>query len=518
MKEQNGLFKLSLLNVVFCFLVACTDHQGVLSKSEKETGNSPLAARIFGQEISLKEIDSRLQLALYDLQEMQYTLRVDKIYELTGKNDNKKEVEILLPVPIPPRLELPHKSSLLRGNPKAPITISVFCSFQSPHCKSLQPVLRRLVAQYQGWTRQVNFDFPLKFHKEGVPAAHAARCAEEQGGYWNYHDALYAQTPKFNRKMYSTLGQRLQLDESRFQQCMVDSDVRKNILKDRDMAVRLGFKNVPVVLINGLYLKGLRTFEQYAYWLESELHTMGVVLGEKYIWYDSDGENDKNLPFTTLPLALVGVSASSDKKNSKALIEVEWARAQYFTLGQKLQPKVSLRRLYSGFAVIDNHGSLEKLPLKGKAGVDIPLTYSRQQSEEARRRIEQPQGAGSRRLIKPSGILTLGQEWLGKQLEQRELLEAKFIEAELEVEGHHLMRLEGVADNEFFTALGFQENDVLLRVNDSWVHSGQNSLWDALASGEIIDVAFIRKGLPHRLQYVVDDLGYFEEESDSEGE
>ncbi|MFA0812565.1 thioredoxin domain-containing protein [Microbulbifer epialgicus] len=518
MKKRNGLFWLPLLNVVFYFLIACTDHQEVRSKAQTETGSPPLAARIAGQEISLEKVDSALQLTLYDLQEMQYALRVDKIYELAAKNDNKKAVEILLPTPMPPRLDLPYKSDLFQGNPKAPITISVFCSYQSPHCKSIQPVLRRLAVQYQGWTRQANFDFPLKFHKEGIPAAHAARCAAEQGSYWNYHDALYVQTPKLDQEIYSALGQRLQLDSARFQQCMTDADIRSSVLKDRNMAMHLGLKNVPVVLINGLYLKGLRTFEQYAYWLERELRTKGVVSGEKYIWRDTSEKNDRNLPFTKLPLALVGVSGSSAKESYKALIEVERARAQYFILGQQLLPKVSLLRLYSGFAVIDNHGRVEKLPLRGKAGVDISLTDSRQQSEEARRRIEQPLGGGSRRLIKPSGVLTLGQEWLRKQLEHRELLEAKFIEAELEVEGYHLMRLEGVANNEFFTVLGFQENDVLMRVNDSWVHSGQNTLWDALASGEIIDVTFMRKGLPQRLQYVVEELGYFEEESDSQRE
>ncbi|MFS1524954.1 thioredoxin domain-containing protein [Microbulbifer sp. 2304DJ12-6] len=512
MKRRNGLFWLLLLHALFYCLTACTDYEA--APRAADTGQSPLAARIAGQEIRLEKIDNALQLALYDLAEMQYGLRVGRIYELADKNNHKKAVEILLPVPVPPRIDLSSKSRLFRGNPKAPITISVFCSFQSPHCKSIQPVLRRLAERYRGWTRQAHLDFPLKFHKEGVQAAHAARCAAEQGGYWKYHDALYVQTPRLDGKLYLALAQRLQLDGARFQHCIKDADIRSKVLKDRKMAMDLGLKNVPVVLINGLYLKGSRTFEQYAYWVDRELHSMGVSTGEKYVWRDSNGINDRDLPFTTLPLALVGVSESSAEENSKGLIEVEQTRAQYFTLGQQLLPNVSLLRLHRRFAVIDHHGSLEKLPLKGEMATDIPLTDSHQQSEAARQRIEQPLGPGTGRLIEPSGVLTLGQAWLRKQLAQRELLEAKFTEAALAVEGHHLLRLEGIADSEFFNGLGLQENDVLLRVNDSWVHSGQNTLWEALTSGQIIDVTFMRKGLPYRLQYVVEELGYFEGDPD----
>ncbi|MDP5208373.1 thioredoxin domain-containing protein [Microbulbifer sp. 2205BS26-8] len=511
MKKRNGLFWLSLQNVLFYCLTACTEYEQVPRAAD--TGQSPLAARIGGREIRLEKIDNALQLALYDLAEMQYGLRVGKIYELADKKYHKQAVEILLPVPVPPRIELPGNSNLLRGNPKAPITISVFCSFQSPHCKSLQPVLRRLAEHYPGWTGQAHFDFPLKFHREGIPAAHAARCAAAQGAYSHYHDALYEQTPKLDGKLYAALAQRLQLDEVRFRQCLADADVRSKVLKDRAMAIDLGLNNVPVVLINGLYQKGPRTFEQYAYWVEGELRAMGVSPGAPYVWRDSGGVNDRNLPMTTLPLALVGVSASSVEENTKALIEVEQARTRYFTLGEQLLPNVSLLRLYDRFAVIDNRGSLERLPLRGEAGTDIPLTDSRPISEAARQRIEQPLGPGTRRLIEPSGVLTLGQEWLRKQLDQRELLEAKFTQAELALEGHHLLRLEGITDSEFFTGLGLQENDVLLRVNDSWVHSGQNTLWEALTSGRIVDVTLMRKGLPYRLQYVVEELGYFDEDA-----
>ncbi|WP_445362190.1 thioredoxin domain-containing protein [Microbulbifer sp. ANSA003] len=472
-----------------------------------------VAARIGGREVTVQELDRDLQFVLYDIAEMEHKLRLNKLHEFISETSGAgTDVEILLPVPKPPRIELSYENRAVRGNPEAPVTVAVFCSFQSPHCKSFQPVLRQLLSEYPGWVRQVNFDFPLKFHREGVSAAVSARCAGDQDTFWEYHDALYARTPNLGDNAYIQTAKHLSVDSAYFANCVEDESYRALVLKDQETALQLGLKNVPVVFINGLYLKGKRSFEQYSYWVERELAKLNIDQKQKHTWEQQ--RNGKNrLPVTNLPLALVGISESSIENKSKALVEVEGQKARYYSLGQPLLKDVSLRRLEGNYAVINNQGTLERLLLQGEEGNTVSLTYFRQHTEELRQRIEQPHGEEGKKLIEPAGVLTLGQEWLSKHLEQRESLEAKFTKAELKVEGHHLIRLEGVAGNEFFTALGFEDNDVLLRVNDSWVHSGQNGLWSALASGKVIDVAFMRKGLPHRLQYVVEELGYFEEKS-----
>jgi len=475
-----------------------------------------IAARINGQEVSVQALDKELQFALYDIAEMEHKLRLNKLHELIAKRGkDSEEIEVFLPVPEPPRIELNYDGRTTRGNPEAPITIAVFCSFQSPHCKSFQPILRRVLNDYHGWVRQVNFDFPLKFHREGIKAAISAKCAGEQNAFWGYHDALYAKSPILGEKSYSQAAGSLSIDGSRFEACVEGMRYKEEILKDQAVALGLSLKNVPVVFINGLYLKGARSFEQYSFWIKKELTALDIDPTQKHTW-NNRKESEQRIPLTDLPLTLVGVSESSISGKSKALIAVEGNEASYFLPEDVLLKGVILKYLKRDYAVIDNHGATERLPLKGRASDSILITYSHQHDGIMRQRIEQPQEGGGKKLIEPAGVLTLGQEWLTNQLEQRDELEAKFTEAELEVEGYQLMRLEGVADNEFFTALGFEENDVLLRVNDSWVHSGQNALWDALASGRVIDVAFMRKGLPQRLQYVVEELGYFEEGSDEE--
>jgi protein-disulfide isomerase len=44
---------------------------------------------------------------------------------------------------------------------------------------------------YPGKVRVVYRDFPLNFHPNAKPAAIAARCAGNQGKYWEMHDVLF---------------------------------------------------------------------------------------------------------------------------------------------------------------------------------------------------------------------------------------------------------------------------------------------------------------------------------------
>ncbi len=39
-------------------------------------------------------------------------------------------------------------------------------------------------------------DYPLPFHAHAIDAAKAARCANEQGKFWQYRDSLFANQSK----------------------------------------------------------------------------------------------------------------------------------------------------------------------------------------------------------------------------------------------------------------------------------------------------------------------------------
>src|SRR5439155_19777940 len=123
----------------------------------------------------------------------------------------KAEVSVLLR---PPKVEVGYDPARLRGEAKAPVTIVEFSDFQCPYCKKVQPILTDLLAKYNGRVKLAYRDFPLRtLHAQAQLAAEAARCAEGQGKFWLYHDALFADQSKLDEAGLVKTAQMLGLNE-----------------------------------------------------------------------------------------------------------------------------------------------------------------------------------------------------------------------------------------------------------------------------------------------------------------
>src|SRR5258708_21431475 len=73
------------------------------------------------------------------------------------------------------------------GRPDAPLTMVEFTDLQCPFCR--QFVITSFEEIKKNWIdtgklRYISRDFPLDFHPLALPAARAARCAGEQGKFW----------------------------------------------------------------------------------------------------------------------------------------------------------------------------------------------------------------------------------------------------------------------------------------------------------------------------------------------
>ena len=77
-----------------------------------------------------------------------------------------------------------------RGPESAPVTLVEFSDYQCPFCRRAHPALEEVLARYGDRVRFVYLDYPLPNHSRAVPASQAARCAGEQGKYWDYHENL----------------------------------------------------------------------------------------------------------------------------------------------------------------------------------------------------------------------------------------------------------------------------------------------------------------------------------------
>ena len=147
-----------------------------------------------------------------------------------------------------------------RGSAAARVTVVEFSDYQCPYCaRHHRETLPQLERDYiaTGKVRYVARDFPLGKHERARPAAIAAACADEQGRFWEMHDALFA-TPIRSREGAIALARRLGLDAERFAADLRDPTVRAEVDRQRALCGNAQVRGVPTFFINGRRMVGSR--------------------------------------------------------------------------------------------------------------------------------------------------------------------------------------------------------------------------------------------------------------------
>ena len=170
------------------------------------------------------------------------------------------------------RAEVITTGAPFRGSDNAQITIVKFEDFQCPYCKTVQPTFLNILKLYDGKVRLVHKDLPLDaIHPQARPAAEAARCAADQGKFWEYHDKLYAQAPKLAVEELKSAAKEIGLNVASFDQCLVSGKFKAAVQRDFSEAAGLGLTGTPAFFINGRELSGAQPIEAFTAIIDEEL-------------------------------------------------------------------------------------------------------------------------------------------------------------------------------------------------------------------------------------------------------
>jgi len=175
----------------------------------------------------------------------------------------------------PPRQEL-EATRLVRGPVDAPVTIMTFSDYQCPYCIRSEPVLAEVLARYPEQVRLVHRHFPLdSIHPFARPAAEAAMCADEQGRFWDFHDAIFARQGRLAEDSFTEIGDELGLDLPALEQCIAER--RYQAFVDADFAAGrdAGVTGTPAFFVNGIALKGARNADELSRVVDAELARLG---------------------------------------------------------------------------------------------------------------------------------------------------------------------------------------------------------------------------------------------------
>ena len=176
---------------------------------------------------------------------------------------------------LPPRVEVGHDPSRVRGNPDAKITIVEFSDFQCPFCLKAHATIQELLSKYGDTVKLAYRDFPLRqIHPDAHGAAEASRCAGEQGKFWEYHDLLFENQKDFGEETFQGYAEILELDAGVFTTCLESGKFQSQIQEDLQEGTRLGVTGTPGFFINGIPLTGAQPASVFEEIIDAELATI----------------------------------------------------------------------------------------------------------------------------------------------------------------------------------------------------------------------------------------------------
>ncbi len=152
------------------------------------------------------------------------------------------------------------------------ITIIEYSEFQCPFCERVQPAAKRIMKEYQGKIRWIVRDFPLGFHDRARPAAIAARCAKDQGKYWEMYEEMFKNQKALSDGDFKKYAGNIKLDTKKFDECVgKPGKIVDAIDANMKSGEKVGVTGTPAFFINGRRLSGALPYEEFKKVIDSEL-------------------------------------------------------------------------------------------------------------------------------------------------------------------------------------------------------------------------------------------------------
>lgn len=149
------------------------------------------------------------------------------------------------------------------GPTNAQITIVEYADFRCPHCAEANFELKKIREAFPDKVRLVWKDFPFLPPVNVTWLAHeAARCAEKQGKFWEYHDVLFMNQDNLSRENLLAIAREFKLDEKIFVQCLESGQTKPLIQRGFEEGKAVGVDGAPYFFVNGEKWTGEMTVER----------------------------------------------------------------------------------------------------------------------------------------------------------------------------------------------------------------------------------------------------------------
>ncbi|MFC7931545.1 DsbA family protein [Streptomyces cinereoruber] len=168
---------------------------------------------------------------------------------------------------------------LALGRADAPVVLIEYADFKCGYCgkfaRDTEPVL---VEKYvKNGTLRIEWrNFPI-FGEESEAVARASWAAGQQGRFWEFHRAAYAEDAKekgFGKDRLAALAKEAGVpDAARFAKDSEGAEARAAVAEDQEQGYALGASSTPSFLVNGRPIAGAQPLETFTEAIEAAAKT-----------------------------------------------------------------------------------------------------------------------------------------------------------------------------------------------------------------------------------------------------
>lgn len=169
------------------------------------------------------------------------------------------------------------------GDVDAPVVMVEYSDYRCPFCAVVaRDTIPAIIEEYveSGQLRIEWRDFPI-FGEQSMDAAVAGRAAGEQGLFWEYNEAIYAEAParshiELPRERLIAFAEQIGVpDIEKFTADLDNPELIDAVKADSAEAKAIGVSSTPIFIIGNTPVVGAQSYEAFADVIDAELAAVG---------------------------------------------------------------------------------------------------------------------------------------------------------------------------------------------------------------------------------------------------
>jgi protein-disulfide isomerase len=195
-----------------------------------------------------------------------------------------------LPTTVPVNVSsIPLNGAPIKGRLDAPVTLVEYSDFQCPFCQRFfSNTLPQIQSEFvdKGKLKFAYKEFPVEeLHPNSPAASLAAKCAYEEGKFWEYHDVLFGNQTRWENlgvddaaKAFKKYAADLRLNSVNFNSCFDSKKDQNKVNSDSQEGISYGVNGTPTFYIGNdkkgyIRVEGSQPFSSFKQIIEQKLRS-----------------------------------------------------------------------------------------------------------------------------------------------------------------------------------------------------------------------------------------------------